>query len=1386
MAILRVGFLIAALFLYLSAPAMAAGPRINDGVWIVELEDAPTVAFPGGTPESLARAGASGAKRLDATAPAMTGADRLRVDDPAVQRYVSHLDQARSLVLDRASNRIGRTLEPRFVYRHLRNGFAARMSADEARALADLPGVRAVVPDIVETLHTDAGPAWIGAPGAWAGSSSVAGTRGEGTVLGVIDSGVNWASIFFDPNQTTLPINNPRPGFLGLCANGTVNGCNDKLIGIYDFTDENTDGFDPDGHGSHTASTAVGVPLNFSLSFGAPIGFQTSGIAPRASFISYKACQAPPDSPTGQFECPGSATSAALEQAIIDEVDAINYSLGGSPIDPWGFAGNQRLFLNLREAGIVPVTSAGNSGPIDGTVGSPANVPWAVAVANVHHGRIVGNRLVNTVGGDFALGELVGEAISSGTTILPIVHASDFGNALCGTGPAELGPECADNTGASNPFAPGTFDGQIVVCDRGTYGRVEKGKNVLEAGAGGMILANTAAQGDDTRRDEHCLPATHIDDVQGDRLRDWLSSGTSHGGRLTATERFIDPALEGEINDSSSRGPAFDSPGLMKPNVSAPGTSVLAAVTQINATEDGPGPNAANQVGFLTGTSMSSPHVAGAALLIRSAHPGWDVDAVISALETTAVASKVRNASGTETRIVDRGAGGIQVDQAMRIGLYLPVTESEFLAADPSSGGDPGALNLPGLVDARCIGTCSFTRTVRALGPGTWQASGEGDPAISVTPSTFSLAAGEEQTLNIEVVRGLASVGDWDAGSVVLTPTAGDYSTQRLPLGVQVSASGYQQEISQTNRGRDAIGIDDLIPVDELVFRTSALVRPEQRVANLPEDPTPESAFDSSTGTSTELVQVPADAMLLHAETFDSGAIDVDLFVGRDLNGDGRAQSGEAVCQSISPDDLERCVIETPDEGTWWVLVQNWSAIGSGSNAIPFEFAVFAEERDPSLVAVGPGAHDGGPLSVPVYWDQPAMKQGERWMGVVAAASSPTVLADLGLYPLTVTRTGTNTPADVALFNGTTYDTVIAASTIHDRMFIDVPPGAGSVDFSVTGALSSVSIRRLPFDDLSSTVPATPPAPAGILVDAEASGDAFVASLASSDAPIEPGRYFVVIENLFPSEQPVSVTATVSMIEAGPTPELQNFPRRGLWGPVSRSINQGIDFQLGGGGRFVVWYTYDEDGLPTFYITDTVAFDPGNPFFDAVLFRPTSNDVRATLKVVGEAQFTAVAEDRVMFAWRLNGNHGAEMHDPATNTTCPTIDGDTLPLLGHWVSRTTSAGGATVLITDSAEAWIRYYYDNLNRPRWVLADEELPATLPGGNLMEVLEFRGFCAYCPSQPVTNEVVGTLERQFIDADTAREVSDFVAGAPINASVDIDRQIELTSFPAPCANP
>ena len=167
-----------------------------------------------------------------------------------------------------------------------------------------------------------------------------------------------------------------------------------------------------------------------------------------------------------------------------------------------------------------------------GTIGSPANAPWIIAVGNATHDRVFASAVENLSGGNTAPpSALIGASKTGGIGVRKIVHARDYGNALCGIGAPESGPDCASNTGASNPFAPGTFkNGEIVVCDRGVYGRVEKGKNLKLAGAGGYILANTEECGEAVVADDHCLPATHLGLSDSNKLRTWLESGSNHQG----------------------------------------------------------------------------------------------------------------------------------------------------------------------------------------------------------------------------------------------------------------------------------------------------------------------------------------------------------------------------------------------------------------------------------------------------------------------------------------------------------------------------------------------------------------------------------------------------------------------------------------------------------------------------------------------------------------------------------------------------------------------------------------------------------------------------------------------------------------------------------------
>ena len=134
------------------------------------------------------------------------------------------------------------------------------------RSLAAVPGVVAVRRERMEHMQTDAGPEWIGADRLWNGTvSGIPATKGEGMVVGVIDTGINPGHPSFAANGPDgYTIINPRGHYFGLCSSCQAT-CNSKLIGIYDFTDEGTKGVDSVGHGSHVSGIVAGDAMTNSL-----------------------------------------------------------------------------------------------------------------------------------------------------------------------------------------------------------------------------------------------------------------------------------------------------------------------------------------------------------------------------------------------------------------------------------------------------------------------------------------------------------------------------------------------------------------------------------------------------------------------------------------------------------------------------------------------------------------------------------------------------------------------------------------------------------------------------------------------------------------------------------------------------------------------------------------------------------------------------------------------------------------------------------------------------------------------------------------------------------------------------------------------------------------
>ena len=249
----------------------------------------------------------------------------------------------------------------------------------EVPVIAGVPGVAAVEPDEVYELTTDASHDLIGSAAIWDGETGPElPTRGEGVVVGILDSGINaFHPSFAATDGEGYTHTNPYGAHLGVCDPTHPNHdpiCNDKLVGAYEFVSGNS-ARDTNGHGSHTASTAAGNRHDVTLTYGPDTFTRTvQGVAPRANLIAYRVCI---------DTCPVTAILAGINQAVADGVDVLNYSISGAD-SPWADSVS-RAFLEAFGAGIFVATSAGNSGPGAGTVAHTA--PWNASVAATNSDR---------------------------------------------------------------------------------------------------------------------------------------------------------------------------------------------------------------------------------------------------------------------------------------------------------------------------------------------------------------------------------------------------------------------------------------------------------------------------------------------------------------------------------------------------------------------------------------------------------------------------------------------------------------------------------------------------------------------------------------------------------------------------------------------------------------------------------------------------------------------------------------------------------------------------------------------------------------------------------------------------------------------------------------
>ncbi|EPS61652.1 hypothetical protein M569_13143, partial [Genlisea aurea] len=615
-----------------------------------------------------------------------------------------------------------------YTYSSAFHGYAAVLAPEEVDAVRGSDAVAGVMEDRVYRVQTTRSPEFLGLDGVdgFLGGYNLTeiNVSTSNVIVGVIDTGI-WPE---DPSfgDGGLP---PVPkGWRGGCDSGIV--CNNKLIGAralyagYNQANGETGAQSPrdtDGHGSHTAGTAAGSPVANAGLFGYATG-TARGIASQARLSIYKACY-----PQG---CYASDIAAAMDRAISDGVHIISISLAAGNV-PYN---NDVIAIGAFAAtanGILVSAAAGNGGPAPGSVLNLA--PWILTVGAGTIDRTF-PAYAKLGNGNVYTGISVYNGTGMGKNLVPLVYNAGGGDSsLC-------------LAGSLNSSA---VSGKVVVCDRGVNERVDKALAVMDAGGVGMILANTAAQGEDIEADPDLIPGMDLGYAEATAVRAYATAGRSPTAGLSFGGTSVNVKPAPVVAAFSARGPNALTPQILKPDLIGPGVNILAAWSQAVSPTGLPEDSRVTPFNILSGTSMSCPHISGVSAILKAIHPDWSPSAIKSALITTSYTIDNTNSpiedsvdSSVATPFV-LGAGHVDPAKAVSPGLVYDANVTDYVSflcwsnytaesistiaggrnvTCPEANGvdDPGQLNYPSFSVVFVSGgrPVSYTRVVTNVGNG--------------------------------------------------------------------------------------------------------------------------------------------------------------------------------------------------------------------------------------------------------------------------------------------------------------------------------------------------------------------------------------------------------------------------------------------------------------------------------------------------------------------------------------------------------------------------------------------------------------------------------------------------------------------------------------------